>query len=284
MNRGNSILTIPQVVALLRDEEGTSVSVTVRQPESKESRTYKMTRVPIPFDTIVGCRRVSDEDWSYRPDPNVPIAYLRVATLNAATLHDLRQTERRLQADGYKALIVDLRNSSSDGQLRHAALLTDALLDGGLMWSSRGADETSRKEYQADRECLFRDWPVVALIDESLDRTHSLIGAAWQDNGRAILVGSPTTMDGRVNTMVTLPDGKTGLIFHTGMLERPKRERGWPLKPDYEVSMDKEQQKVVAEWIHAQEIAGRQNDKAPPDPQLTRALEVLREKLATNKP
>src|SRR5262249_21668070 len=122
-------LTIPQVVELLRDEEGTTVSLTVRQPDSKESRTYKMTRVPIPFDTFVGCRRVSDDAWSYRPDPDLPIAYLHVATLNAAVLHDLRQAERRLQADGCKALILDLRHSNSDGQVRHAAMLADALLD-----------------------------------------------------------------------------------------------------------------------------------------------------------
>jgi carboxyl-terminal processing protease len=273
-------LTIPQVVDLLRDEEGTSVTLTVRQPDAKESRTYKMTRVPVPFDTIVGCRRASDEAWSYRPDPELPIGYLRVATLNAAILHDLRQAERRLHADGCKALILDLRHSGSDGMLRHAAMLADALLDGGLMWASRSKDDTTRKEYRADNECLFRDWPLVALIDDSLDRTHSLIGAALQDNGRAILVGAPTKMDGRVNTMVTLPDGKTGLIFHSGLLERPKMERGWPLKPDHEVTMDAKQQKALVEWINAQEIAGDLDGaKAPPDPQLARAVELLREKL-----
>jgi C-terminal peptidase prc len=278
-------LTIAQVVDLIRDEEGTSVRVTVRQPGSTETRTYTMTRAPIPFDTIVGCRRISDDAWSYRPDPDSPIGYVRLAILNAATLHDLRKAEQQLRADGCKAVILDLRHSHSQGELRHAAMVADGLLDGGLMWTSRGKDEATRKEYRADRECLFRDWPMVALIDDSLDRTHSLIGAALQDNGRAALVGGPTKMDGHVNTMVTLPDGKTGLIFRSGVLERPKKELGWPLKPDYEVGMDTKQQQALAEWINTREIAGRSDEaKPPPDPRLARAIEVLREKLTASKP
>src|SRR5207302_11171707 len=94
------------------------------------------------------------------PDPASPIAYIHVSSLRTSTLQELRQLEPKLRSQRFRALVLDLRFSSGDGMVRNAALFADGLLDGGLMWSSRGIDEKARKEYRADRECLFRDWPL----------------------------------------------------------------------------------------------------------------------------
>src|SRR5262249_55169965 len=141
----------------------------------------------------------------------------------------------------------------------------------------------------ADRECLFRDWLLAVLVDETLDRQHALVAAALQDNGRAVVVGEPTKTDGYVNQVVTLPDGKTGLVFRSGILERAAKEKGWPVKPDHVVAFGAKAREALIEWRHKQDIAeGPTNDKAPDDPQLARAVEVLRDALrkapATAKP
>jgi C-terminal peptidase prc len=284
--KGASVRTI---VEWVRGEEGTPVTFVVKQPGADETRTIKMTRGIVPFESVVGHRRAAEDEWNFRPDPRSPIAYVHVSSLRTSTLQELRQLEPKLRAQGFRALVLDFRFSSGDGQVRNAALLADGLLDGGLMWSSRGADEKSRKEYRADRECLFRDWPLAVLINDTLDRQHALVVAALQDNGRAAVVGEPTKTDGYVNTIVTLPDGKTGLIFRVGILERAVKERGWPVKPDYVVSFDQKAAGALADWHRKQEIAeGPTDDKAPDDPQLARALELLRDSLkkapATAKP
>jgi len=50
----------------------------------------------------------------------------------------LRQIERQLQQERFKALVLDLRSAGGD-DVQFAALLTDGLLDGGLMWTVQDA-------------------------------------------------------------------------------------------------------------------------------------------------
>jgi hypothetical protein len=242
--------------------------------------TYKMKRAVVPFDSLAGWRRGEEDEWNYRPDPDTAVAYVHIGSLRTSTLQELRQLEPKLRAQGFRALVLDFRFSGGDGMVRNAALFADGLLDGGVMWVSRGTEESSRKEYRADRECMLRDWPIALLINDTLDRQHALVAAALQDNNRAILVGQPTKNDGYVNTLVPLPDGKRGLIFRTGMLERARKDRGWPVQPDHVVAMDAKQGEALTEWHHTQEIAeSPTRDKSPTDPQLAKAVELLRDAL-----
>jgi carboxyl-terminal processing protease len=272
-----------QVVDWLRGDEGTKVTVTVRQPKGNETRTYTMTRAKVPFETLAGLKRTSEDEWDFRAAAGHPIAYVHVNSINSSTLHDLRQLERKLRTQGFKALLLDLRFATSAGMIQHAALVADGLLDGGLMWAAVGADAKDRTEFHADRECLFRDWPIAGLISGGFERTDTLVAlvaAALQDNGRAVLVGSPTKADGYLNSLVQLPDGKDGLLFRTGRLVRAANGRGWPVKPDDNVPMNKKQFEKLAEWQRALEIAeGPTTEPRPDDPQFTRAVELLQEKL-----
>lgn len=272
--------SLTEIINWLRGDEGTTVTIVAKQPDAAESRTYKLTRAVVPFDSLAGHRRPSAEEWDYRPDPELPVAYVRIESLRISTLQELRQLEPRLKAKGFRALVLDLRFSNGDGRMRNAALLADGLLDGGLMWTSHGADEKSRTEYRADRECLFRDWPLAVLINDTLDRQHALVAAALQDNGRAVLVGEPTKNDGYVDSLVTLPDSKRGLVFRTGILERAAKERGWPVKPDHVVGMDAKAKEALAEWQRQQERTQKATPGKPPaDPQLARAIELMRDAL-----
>jgi C-terminal peptidase prc len=273
-------IPIPKMVEWLRGEEGTSVTVMVKQPGNVEPRTYKMKRAIVPFDSLAGFRRLDADEWDYAMEPDAKVAYVRVESLRISTLQELRQLEPKLRAQGFRALVLDLRYSQGDGIVRNAALFADGLLDGGLMWSARGGEEGTRKDYFADRECMFRDWPIAMLINDSLDRQHALVAAALQDNKRAVLVGQPTKNDGYVNTIVTLPDGKRGLIFRTGILERARQDRGWPVQPDHLVAMEVKQSKAVTEWHQKQEIAEKPTGDDPPaDPQLAKAVAVMRDAL-----
>ncbi|HEV3260122.1 MAG TPA: PDZ domain-containing protein, partial [Gemmataceae bacterium] len=148
---------LSKVVDRLRGAEGRPVSMLVRQPGASQSRLIKMTRAVIPFETVVGFRRNPDETWQWRVDPAVPIAYVRVTSLTTSCLHELRKVEARLRAEGDRALVLDLR-FNADGDMHPAALVADGLLESGVLWRVRDA-RNKVKEYRADPECLFRDWP-----------------------------------------------------------------------------------------------------------------------------
>src|SRR5262249_31386039 len=152
------------------------------------------TRAVIPIDSVFGFRRTSEDGWAYRADPEAGIGYFWVKSLKSSTLHELRQAEHRLRAEGVRALVLDFRFSAGDGLLQHAALVADGLLDGGVMWTAHDTGHPS-KAYHADRESLFRRWPLVALINDFGDNAQGAVLAALQDNRRATLVGEPTAND-----------------------------------------------------------------------------------------
>ena len=287
--RGKSLQA---VVEMISGNAGAPVTLAVRQPNSAEKRILKMVRDVIPFETVTGLRRTGETGWQFRIDPREPIAFLRVRSLSSSTLSELRKIERQLQDDGCRAVVLDLRFANG-GDARHAALLADALLDGGTLWKvyDRRGDV---KEVKADRDCLFRGWPVAVLVNEFTRNTGAdFVAAALQDGGRAALVGEPTRGDGLLRTFEELPHGLGMLHLPTAAVERvptkhtpkapaepiePGSPRVWPVRPDHVVPLAKEKASAVELW-HQQEERAHGADKSgprPDDPQLNKAVEVVR--------
>ncbi len=276
---GKSTRDVPlgKVVEWLRGDEGTSFTMVVRAPDAEKSRTLKFTRTVVPFDSVVGYRRASEDAWDFRINPRESIAYLRLEQLHSSTPHELRQVERRLRADGIRAVVLDLRNGGG-GDLHNGTLTAAALLDGQLMWTFHGADR-QEQACRAGHESLFRDWPMAVLINDHVDAIEGAVAAALQDNGRAVLVGEATRNGGFVNSLVHLPEGEGGVSIRTGRLERAGQGRTWPVQPDCPVALTKEQRQAVDNWLSAKvrlEKPGDAADRPPHDPQLDRAVELLR--------
>jgi carboxyl-terminal processing protease len=268
------------IIDWARGAEGSTMTIVVKHSGENEPQTLKLTRGVVPFDSVFGYVR-KGEDWDYRVDADAGIGYLCVKSINVSTLHELRQAERRLRADGVKALVLDLRFGGGGGSLRHAALVADGLLDAGLMWTVRGRGDATT-EYRADRDCLFRGMPLAVLAYGSGDNALGAVLAALQDNRRATLIGSSAGGDGSVRQLVALPDGMGSVTVLSGRLERADKSRGWPVRPDHPVEMTQKQRQAVFAWMTAKEEpdspAGAAG-KPPEDPPLDRALELLRDEL-----
>ena len=274
------------VVDWLRGEEGSQVTVVVRHPGEKAERSLRMTRGVVPFDTVLGFARAGEDGWTYRPDPALPVGYARVCSIKSSTVHELRKLERTLQADGVRALVLDFRSAGGEGTLHDARLTADALLDGGTLWRTRGRDGKV-EQFTADRECLFRGMPVVALVDGGIrDQGLGALLAALQDNGRAVLVGEPTKAVGLVSTLVEVPGTEDSFPLPTARLERSAAGLGWPVEPDHRVGPESEAgQAAVRDWLAQKEVTRQapDGDKPPRDRQLAKALAVLKETLAAKR-
>ena len=217
-------MSLSDVVQKLRGEEGTDVTVTVRQPKAKESRTLKMTRVSMPRTTVQGYRKTTSGGWDVRLEGPGAVGYLRISDIMASTPHEFRNLARQVENEGARALVLDLRVLSLSGSPVHpTVLLADSLLDHG----SIGRVRTVEREmtYEADSDALFRGWPIAVLVDGMTSGTAEWLAAALQDNHRAILVGSPTAgASGRsttdVRSHVTVGDGTWSINLVTGYLLR----------------------------------------------------------------
>jgi carboxyl-terminal processing protease len=287
-------LPLNKVVDRLRGEEGSPVTMWVRQPGETELRPIKMVRSVIPFDSVFGFKRTGEEAWQYRVEPDLPVAYLRLSAFRVSTLHELRKLEGKLREEGCRALVLDLRHNGG-GEAHHVAQVADGLLDGGLMWRVRDA-QGRVQEQRADRDCLFRDWPLVVLTGSgeyelpgggNLELTgNALFTMALQDNGRAVVVGAAARYEPYITCLVAGPAGQGKFLLPTGVLERAKpgrpQDRGL-LRPDHEVTVKAKQRELVAQWQREQELPEPPPGalaKPPEDPQLAKALEVLRAALA----
>jgi carboxyl-terminal processing protease len=274
---------LQKVVQWLRGNEGEPVVMTMRRPDSTEERPLRVVRGVAPIDSVYGYQRAK-EGWRYRIAPDVPVGYVWLSMITSSTLHELRQAEGRLRAEGVRALVIDLRSGQQD-DLHQAALVADGLLSGGLLWCLH--DNQGRViERRADAECLFRGWPLALLVDRTTAAggfragMPAALAAALQDNGRAVLVGEPTVGGERVQTILPLPDGTGGMTLWTARLERAAKGKGWPVRPDEKVVLnDKQRAAIYDHWLREKQYteppAGA-GDKPPDDPQLARAVEVLK--------
>jgi carboxyl-terminal processing protease len=273
--------SIGQVVDAIRGEEGSAVTLDVRQPKAKGTRSLKMVRSVVPFETVIGYRRAAEDSWNYRVDPSAPIAYLQCKSVTSSVVHELRQKEAQLKAEGFRGLVLDLRFNPG-GRMHELALLGDAFLEGGVMWRTRDV-KNQVKEYRADGECLFRDWPVVVLVHGQLDNGIRAVVAAWQDSQRVIVVGERNLGPTYYNELVNLPDGGGAVQLRAGLMERPGvAPKGGGIKPDYEVALAQDKHESLSRWFFKQELPFEPamiKEPAPTDAQLAKAIEVLKAKL-----
>jgi carboxyl-terminal processing protease len=228
---------------------------------------------------VYGYRRDADQ-WRHRIDGSHPVGYVRLRTITSSTLHELRQAERRLRAEGARAVVLDLRFSDGGGELHQAQVVAGSLLDRRVLWRIRDA-RGGVQEPRSGGEVLFRGWPMAVLVNADIaGMAAQAVVAALQDAGRAVVVGERTRGEGYVNSLLPLPEGGFSLVLRTGRLERTVKGRGWPVVPDHGVALGKDGATAVKKWLDAK---GRSEppadaDRPPEDPQLARAVELLKAK------
>ena len=87
---------------------------------------------------------------------------------------------------------------------------------------------------------------------------------------------------GYVSTVVQVRGEPLALAIPTGRFERAVKEGGWPVIPDQAVAMADQEFQALSDWQQRMFIAdGPTSDTkdAPADPQLAKAIEILRRKI-----
>src|SRR5262249_23658001 len=189
-----------------------------------------------------------------------------------------------------QALILDLRLATGE-RSQDALLVADALLSSGVIWRERDA-RGRVTEHRADPDCLFRDWPLTLLVSShSGGNGPNLLAAALQDTARALIVGAPTLGTRYIFEDVPLPQTQGAVrvpvrIVERSLLHEPRPDDGRKaaaIVPDYPVAMTKEQTQQRADWRRLLELGKPTDGKVPEDPQLAKAVEVLKAKLNERK-
>ena len=237
-------------VALIKGEEGTSVTITLQRDEEV-------------FDVEVTRRQIDVKTVNYRMmDDN--IGYIQIEEFDEVTSDQFSQALDSLIEQGMEALVIDIRNNPG-GILDTVVAMLDELLPEGTIVSVKDRNGTAQ-EYTSDADTKLTV-PLTVLINGNSASASEIFAGAIKDYGVGTLVGTTTYGKGIVQTAFSLSDG-TGvkITIEDYYLPSGKSIHKVGVDPDVEIDLPDELKTYVT--IPEDE-----------DVQLQKAIEILKEQL-----
>ncbi|MCP4330088.1 MAG: S41 family peptidase [Alphaproteobacteria bacterium] len=188
-------LDLAQAVRLLRGPVGSDVRLTITRSEQPKSFDVDVEREHIIPPTV---------SYAMRGD----IAHFQISRFNQRTAESLKEKlqEMRNEVTPVNGIIVDLRDNPG-GLLDQSIDVADIFLTEGVILTTHGRHRDSHQRYVASGVDYADDLPIVVLINDHSASAAEIVGAALQDNARAVVMGTTSFGKGTVQTVFRLPNG-----------------------------------------------------------------------------
>jgi carboxyl-terminal processing protease len=207
---------------LLMGRPGTDVKLSVLHEGSEDPVPLAITRAIIEVPTVLGDHRKANDQFDYMIDKDKKIGYVRVSTFSQNTPEELKKALEQLKEEGAKGLILDLRDDPG-GLLTSAVEVSDLFLDKGEIVSTKGRNTPARR-FDASKDGLYEDLPMVVLINQNSASASEIVSAALQDHKRAVIVGQRSYGKGSVQNIIDLDGGNSVLKLTVASYYRPSGE------------------------------------------------------------
>ena len=283
-------MNIHDAVRVIQGEPGTRISLTVVHEGSRDPQTYSMNRAMIEVKTVLGLDRLPDnlKEFEWFVDRSTGIAYIRLVQFTEHTAEDLKKTVERLQSEGARALVLDLRDNPG-GLLKSAVDVSDLFLTAGKIVSTRDRNGAGKTWEARSDGTVFEpasDRPVAVLINKLSASAAEIVAAALQDNNRAVIVGERSYGKGSVQKIIKLGgDPPAALKLTTDTYWRPSGENmhrypdakeadAWGVKPTpgFEIVMKDDERLDYLRYKRAKDVIRKDKPKEPEKPFVDRAL------------
>ena len=184
-----SAIGLDGATTLIKGEEGTDVTLTIRYDE--EDRDYTMTRAY--FEVPVA-------EWQMLEDG---IGLVAIENFDSRCADETIAAVEELLDQGATKLIFDVRNNPG-GYKHELCKVLDYLLPEGILFRSEYYDGT-KQEDKSDAKCL--EIPMVVLINSESISAAEFFAAAMSEYEAATLVGEQTIGKGYFQQSFRLSDG-----------------------------------------------------------------------------
>ncbi len=182
----------------LKGPKGTSVDITISRDAVEEPLEFTIVRDVIPLSTITA---------SFMADDST--GYIFVNRFAAITAKEVEENLTKLEKQGMKRLILDLRWNSG-GYLHEAVKLAGKFLKGHkLVVYTKGRSQRIDEEYFSDQfgRRNVRSYPLIVLINRGSASASEIVAGAIQDFDRGLIVGENSFGKGLVQKEFPLKDG-----------------------------------------------------------------------------
>ena len=242
--------TINDAVDIMRGTPGTTVHVVFLR--GTEEIEYDLVRANITVNRIESGMLTED------------IGYIYLYEFAGSCAADFETAVKKLQQQGAKALIIDLRDNPG-GWVEDAEKIGDIFLDAGTLCYLQYNDGT--REYYKTKAGKT-ELPLVILMNENSASSSEILAGALKDRADATIVGVQSYGKGIVQTVVGL-DGGAGMQMTIAQYYTPNGNAVHKvgITPDVEVKLP-DGDNGMYEF----------GDLA--DPQLAKALEIMQQKMA----
>ncbi len=192
-------MTTREVSNMLRGEAGTTVRLTIeRQGESKPI-VKELTRREIHLPAIGYYTAINNPT---EQSPNAKTGYILFSEFTAGSAMDVLQAiETMSQKDSIDRLILDLRGNGG-GLIDEAVQLVGFFVDKGTeVVSTKGKTQNSNRSYTTAASPVYKDLPLVILVNGQSASASEIVSGSLQDLGRATIVGQRTFGKGLVQSI-----------------------------------------------------------------------------------
>jgi len=227
----------------LRGKKGTKVVVSVKRGSDPELMDFEIIRDKIPLNSI---------NASFMMEKN--IGYIKLDRFAQDSDKEFKEALAKLQAQGMKSLILDLRGNSG-GYLNTAIAMVDEFLKADQLIVYTEGIKSPRQEWKSKDAGVYTEGKMVVLIDEGSASASEILSGAIQDHDRGVLIGRRSFGKGLVQRPFNLPDGAvirlTTARYHTPTgrcIQRPYEDGA----EDYFKEMTKRLEH--GEYFHADSI------------------------------
>jgi carboxyl-terminal processing protease len=282
-------LTLMDSVKRMRGPKGTQVTITIMREGFTKPREFTLTRDVIPVRSVR--HELLEKQYGY----------IRLSQFQEKTEGELDKALKTLEEESkgsMKGLVLDLRNNPG-GLLDQAVKVADRFIESGLIVSMEGRREDQKMKFLAHSQGTIARYPLIVLVNGGSASASEIVAGAIQDHGRGILVGTQTFGKGSVQTIFPLKDG-SGLRLTTAryftpngrsiqakgiipdIIVKPSLPEEEKVIPPPKLPMEKDLERHLIETEKGlpkeKEKPKKEEakEKKPSDPQLERALELLK--------
>ena len=250
-------MSLAMIRLLLEGKPGTDVTFSVVRPRQAEPEKITLIRTIEPLPPL------GQQEYE-----NGAILYLKPIVLTKERVQAIENRLKAMPKDGNKKVVLDLRDVA-EGDEAQGIRLANFFLKSGTIATLSG-QKFPLQTFAADPSKFITAAPLAVLVNHGTSGAAEIVAGAILDQKRGEVVGDRTFGEGSVQKTMELPDG-AALILSVAKYASPagKKIQDDAVTPNVVVASNNEDFEDAS--------AAK---TAKPDDQLTKALEILKQKSA----